>query len=212
MSGGKGKRKGGAYERAVCKALSLWVSGGQREDLFWRSAMSGGRATVGRKSGKSHDQHAGDITSTHPDGHVLTDRWYVECKAYSDLAIVSALTKGVGVLSKFWRTACQEATHYQKMPMLIAKQDNWPPIVLVPTAHLLSPYGTAPYPKAHFGRFALLRADVLSFEGMCKLPFEGKPKGPQHTFLMPGELERILGPQYKKQKIKRERLGERIRL
>lgn len=206
MRKGGGKAKGASYERTVCKALSLWVSKGEREDLFWRSAMSGGRATVGRKSGKSHDAHAGDISPTDRAGQVFTDRFYIEVKAYKDLMIESALMKAEGKLSKFWRTTCKEATHYKKMPMLIAKQNAWPPIVLVPSAHLLSPYGTATYPRAHFGRFNLLRADVLSFEGMLKLPFEDT-RPTDYPFLKPGELERILGPQHKsKRKIKRVRL------
>lgn len=203
MRKGGGKAKGAAYEREVCKKLSLWVSHGKREDLFWRSAMSGGRATVGRKQGKSHDQHAGDISATHPEGHALTDKWYVECKAYSDLDIESALMKGEGKLSKFWREAVTQATAYHKMPMVIAKQNQWPPIVLVPTAHLLSPTGIAPYPQAHFGRFSILRADVLSFDGMLKLPFADKITSVDHSFLKPGELQRIL---YAKRKIVRERL------
>ena len=48
---GYGKQKGGEYERTVCKKLSLWVSNGTRDDIFWRSAMSGGRATLQRKKG-----------------------------------------------------------------------------------------------------------------------------------------------------------------
>jgi hypothetical protein len=215
-TGGAGKRKGSAFERDVCKDLSRWVSGGSKEDLFWRSAMSGGRATVGRRKGKDHARHAGDISATSPEGHVLTDRWYVECKFYKDLAIQSALLKGIGKLAQFWRETCEQATHYHRMPMLIAKENMSPTIVLMPTSHLLSPYGTAPYPAALLGRMSILRADVLSMEGMCKLSFHERPDAVRHPFLHPGELQRILGQEVKphnadlgpqkKIKIKRERL------
>jgi hypothetical protein len=215
----KGKQKGSAFERQVCKALSLWVSGGEKEDLFWRSAMSGGRATVGRKKGKDHARHAGDITATAPEGFVLTDKWYVECKSYKDLAIQSGLIKGIGKLANFWRETCLQASNYKRMPLLIAKENQSPVIVLMPSAHLLTPYGTAPYPRALLGRMSILRADVLSFEGMLKLPFVDKLKPPAHPFLQPGELQRILRqevrphqakvgqePTKAKSKIKRERL------
>jgi hypothetical protein len=191
----KGKQKGSAFERKICKQLSLWISAGKREDLFWRSAMSGGRATVGRKSGKDHAKHAGDITATDPEGHALTDAWYVECKTYKDLFIMAGMLSGTGLLAKFWRETCDQATHYKRMPMLIAHQNQQPTIVLVPTAHLLNPYGSALYPKAHLGRFTQLRADVLEFEGMLKLPFAARESRIIHPFLKPGELEHILGPQ-----------------
>jgi hypothetical protein len=209
MPRSKGKQKGSAFERKVCKQLSLWVSYGKREDLFWRSAMSGGRATVGRKAGKDHAKHAGDITATSPEGHYLTDAWYVECKSYQDLNITGAMLSGVGLLVKFWKETCDQATHYKRMPMLVAHQNQQPTIVLVPAANLLNPYGLALYSKAHLGRFTQMRCDVLDFEGMLKLPFEPRECKTRHTFLQPGDLERILGPAYgikKQSKVKRERL------
>ena len=206
-----GKQKGSAFEREVCKGLSRWVSNGQKEDLFWRSAMSGGRATVGRKQGKAHDRHSGDISATAPEGFALTDKWYIECKFYKDLAIQAAFLKGIGKLASFWREACEQATHYKRMPMLIAKENMSPCIVLMPHPWLISPYGTAAFPAAHLGRLAILRADVLSFEGMLKLPFTDRLSSVDEPFLKPGELTRILKQQVrphdpKRPKIKRERL------
>lgn len=203
-----GKAKGSAFERRVCKALSLWVSAGEREDLFWRSAMSGGRATVGRKQGKDHARHAGDISATSREGHVLTDKWYVECKFYKDLDILAAFVNGNGKLAKFWREAVSQASHYKRMPMLIAKQNITATLVLVPTAHLLNPYGSAMYPRARLGHSDILRADILEFEGMCKLPFTDKLTAVDEPFLKPGEIARILDfkkPRGKR-KIKRVRL------
>lgn len=171
--------------------------------------MSGGRATVGRKGGKDHVKHAGDITATDPLGHNLTDRWYVECKSYHDLAICSAMLTGTGLLAKFWRETCHEATSYKKLPMLIAHQNQQPTIVLVPTAHLINPYGTAIFPKALIGRFNRMQCDILEFDDMMKLPFDShRVAQSDYPFLKPGELERILGTQYKHKpkKVKRERL------
>ena len=51
MRKGGGKAKGSSFERLICKELSLWITGGEHQDVFWRSAMSGGRSTVAMKKG-----------------------------------------------------------------------------------------------------------------------------------------------------------------
>jgi hypothetical protein len=51
MRKGGGKQKGSQFERDVCRELSLWVSHGKQEDVYWRSAMSGGRSTVAALKG-----------------------------------------------------------------------------------------------------------------------------------------------------------------
>lgn len=208
MRKGGGKAKGAGFERDICKALSLWITQGKNEDCFWRSAMSGGRATVGKRKGKDLARQAGDITATSPEGHLLTDYWYVECKFVKKLDYHLALITGEGALARFWKEAAQQATAHKKMPMLIAKQNMQKTIVLVPTAHLINPYGSAMYPPSHLGRFAKLRADVLDWEGMLKLPYQPRAQGPfvtDYPFLKPGELDRILGTK-KKPGIVRERL------
>lgn len=131
MKRGGGKSKGANFERDICKKLSLWISKGEREDLFWRSAMSGGRATVGAKKGKDLRHQAGDITAVHPSGHVLTDKFYIECKHYRDLQLDKFVVCGLGRLAKFWETTREEALQHGRRPMLIAKQNNMPTIVLV---------------------------------------------------------------------------------
>lgn len=125
-----GKKKGSAFERDVCRKLSLWVSRGKKSDLFWRSAMSGGRATVARHKGESVRQ-AGDITAVAPEGHVLTDRYYVECKFYRDLDILSFLFHNKGKLAGFWKDTVRESDrHNCREPMLIAKQNNFPTLLI----------------------------------------------------------------------------------
>jgi hypothetical protein len=165
MPRSKGKQKGSAFERKVCKALSQWVSAGESEDLFWRSAMSGGRATVGQRRGKSHSRHAGDISATSREGHALTDHWYVECKAYRNLSIDSAMIKSTGFLIKFWDEAVTQAARYKKLPMLIAKQNQVPTIVLVPIGETIDR-------RSHIGTFLRMGCDVMDFRLMLKAPFK----------------------------------------
>jgi hypothetical protein len=125
MRKGGGKAKGAQFERDVCKELSLWVSGHAREDLFWRSAMSGGRATVAGRKGKHLASQAGDISSVDPLGGNFISKFYVECKFYKDLDFRGLIT-GKGKLVEFWETTKTEALCYHKHPLLIAKQNKMP--------------------------------------------------------------------------------------
>jgi len=130
MKRGGSKQKGGAFERWCCKHLSLWVSHGRKEDVFWRSAMSGGRATVGGRKGKDLARQAGDITAVASEGHTLTNHYYIECKHVRDLCVHGLWLK-YGKLFGFWRIACTEARKHRRMPMLIARQNNYPTLVLI---------------------------------------------------------------------------------
>jgi hypothetical protein len=65
-------KKGGQFEREICKVLSLWWSDDKREDLFWRTAGSGARATVRRKQGKKTADATADVMATHESSKPLT--------------------------------------------------------------------------------------------------------------------------------------------
>lgn len=127
----RGPGKGAGFERMICKALSLWVSHGSDVDLFWRSAMSGGRATQARKKGISVRQ-SGDICAQAPEAHVLTDAWFMECKFRKDLQFDFFLLRNKGILASFWNKARAEARHYERTPVLIVKQNGYPIVVIGP--------------------------------------------------------------------------------
>lgn len=124
MKAGGGKQKGGSFERLICIKLSEWVSDGKKDDLFWRSAMSGGRATVGAKKGVSRKSQSGDISAIAPEGHALTNSFSIECKTYADLILDGLLFDKKGGITSFWRQTLRDAINSEKMPMLIAKQNR----------------------------------------------------------------------------------------
>lgn len=133
MRSGGGKAKGSTFEREVCKHLSLWITQGKEEDVFWRSAMSGGRATNMRaRRHWVHGGHAaGDICAVGDVGHEFTDTWFIETKFYKDLNILSfVLGLEQGELHSFWTVAAREAKKHNKVPMLIAKQNRLKPFVV----------------------------------------------------------------------------------
>lgn len=132
MKPGHGARKGGAFEREICKRLSLFMSGKGEDDLFWRSSMSGGRATVKEKTGGRAKNQVGDISAISPAGHPLTDKFLIECKHYRELGFIPFfLREQRGALYGFWQEAVRKAKLNGKMPMLIARQNGRSTVVLI---------------------------------------------------------------------------------
>ena len=127
----KSNDKGSAFERQVCKKLSLWVSNGQRDDLFWRTSQSGGRATIGLQSGTKRSAQAGDIGVIDSLGQDLIHRYVVECKHYESLDLHRLPMGSGGRFFKFWNEACEDARNHSKLPILIAKQNFLPTLLAV---------------------------------------------------------------------------------
>jgi hypothetical protein len=125
------KRKGSAFERNCCKKLSLWLSDGKEEDLLWRSSISGGRSTVGLKSGKTLSNQAGDISAVSPKGHLLTNRFLIECKSYKDLELWKLFYGDKGVIAGFWKKLLIDSKKYDKEPMLIVKQNTQKVLIIL---------------------------------------------------------------------------------
>lgn len=124
--GSSSKVKGSAFERELCKQLSLWISHGIRDDLYWRSATSGGRATVHGKKGKGLEHVAGDICAIHPDGKPLTDQFFLEAKHYQNPEWHKFFLTASGPVQAFWEKLTEQADSYQKFPILIVKQNMYP--------------------------------------------------------------------------------------
>lgn len=67
----KGSHKGSSFERDFAKRLSLWYTKGERDDVFWRTSNSGGRAKARSKVGQHTHGQFGDIGATDPIGEPL---------------------------------------------------------------------------------------------------------------------------------------------
>lgn len=105
MKRGGGKNKGSSFEREIAKTLSLWISKGETDDIFWRSTTSGARATTRTKQGKQTANSYGDLS-------ILDAAYSFVCKAvcfelkkgYSGTGILDILdgNKKVPDLISFW--------------------------------------------------------------------------------------------------------------
>lgn len=76
----KGSGKGSEFEREICKQLSLWWTDQERDDIFWRTSQSGGRATQRAKSGKKTFGSYGDIQAVDPIGQPFMNMCSIELK------------------------------------------------------------------------------------------------------------------------------------
>ena len=98
---GSKSKKGGQFERDICKLLSLWWSSKERDDIFWRTAGSGARATTRRrKQRKATADSSADMMATHISGKPLTKTCIFEMKrGFSDKhqIVENKKTKKMGI-------------------------------------------------------------------------------------------------------------------
>ena len=122
--------KGARYERLICGALSRWCSNDLRDDLFWRSAMSGGRATLHSRKGQKNRSQSGDISAVDVLGAPLINAYFVETKHLQDLMIHRWIYNAKTPLDEIWDKTLRDATFQDKQPLVIAKQNRQPELVM----------------------------------------------------------------------------------
>ena len=127
-----GPAKGSDFERKICTILSLWVSGLKREDIFWRSSMSGGRANLPQRRSRGHQfsSQSGDISAVHPMGHQLVGVFLIECKFWRSLDLDSCLFSDKAPLVLAWEKTWKQAEEEGKNPLMIVKQNRIPELVI----------------------------------------------------------------------------------
>lgn len=165
------KGKGSSYERSICRLLSRWITNGEKDDCFWRSSLSGGRATVAHRKGQSVRQ-AGDITAVAPEGHILTDFAYLELKHYRNLDIESFFLTGKGALAGFWEKTIQEGRKHQREPVLIAKQNHTPDLIITRPPALKRLTGKTPTGRVIRIKHAARVCEVRLLEDVLACPFK----------------------------------------
>jgi hypothetical protein len=172
MKTGAGAVKGAKWERYVCKRLSLWLTAGKRDDCFWRTAMSGGRATFQLRKEIVNQAQAGDMQAITAEGLALTEHYIFEHKHRHDLNFPAFLTHTGGLLTNYWRSTQQVAARLGKKPVLIAKQDRYPALVLTEADCSLFPYEP-------WAVFAELGVQLHDFETVTKVypPLIKRPRG-----------------------------------
>lgn len=133
--------KGSNFEREICKDLSRWWTQDEdRDDVFWRSSNSGGRATVRGRKGKKTYGHAGDIAAVDPIGEPLLKFVTIEVKrGYSSHTFAALLDRPKKAAQQTWEAWIQQAIEAHERSgsfswMIIAKRDQRERIVMMSTA------------------------------------------------------------------------------
>ena len=121
MRKGGSNAKGGGFERLVCRALTKWITGEEKPEIFWRSATSGAKATQDAKAGHK-SKMGGDIVAIDEQGQWFTDHFRIECKNRADYGNLDQLILGRGEFLKWWDQACTDADRANKEPFLIFKR------------------------------------------------------------------------------------------
>lgn len=137
-------KKGSQFERDIAKKLSLWWTDGSRDDIFWRTSQSGGRATTRAKKGKTTANSEGDLCAIDPIGQPLMDRFVIELKkGYNKDSLIdlidSPTSKQVGMYPKWIKKVKEQAENGRKQWLLIIKRDRRREIIVFgcPTASFL---------------------------------------------------------------------------
>jgi len=131
-----GSHKGSGFERDLCRQLSSWWTGGTEDDLFWRTASSGGRATIRHRKGKRTAGQYGDICATDDRGAPLLQWLTIEAKrGYSRVDILGVLdsNKAQHELCSFIEQAEREAREaHVPFFLIVFKRDRGAPMVIAP--------------------------------------------------------------------------------
>ena len=122
--------KGGAWEREVAKMLSKWLTGKEKPYVWWRTPSSGAMATISNEN----KELSGDLIDMRPEGAFLTDKFSIECKnGYASANFHKHFKDNKNdEIRAFWEQACRDADIADKLPMLIFKKNNNPPIIGIP--------------------------------------------------------------------------------
>jgi hypothetical protein len=171
---GKGPRKGSAFEREFCKELSLWWSENKRDDLFWRTAGSGARATRRIRQSKvgTFGQY-GDVQATDPAGQPLLDLFTIELKkGYNTLSVQDLLDRTIKQrqsttysMEKMIKQAMESALSAGTPAwMLVWKRDRREAVLLFPKIRLLSDL------------WSLLRRPTVHGTSIMRLNIAGLPE------------------------------------
>lgn len=163
-------RKGSSFERHICKRLSEWWTDGERDDVFWRSSQSGGRATVRGRKGKQTAGSYGDITALDPIGAPLLNLFTLELKCGKSHGSPDDLLTCKGKLEchPFIRTLTQASESSKEAGsmhwMIIERRDRREPCMFFP-ARAIRPEGALFPFRSHLLRLVpIARYRVTGFD------------------------------------------------
>lgn len=169
--------KGSKFERDLCTQLSLWWTNNRRDDVFWRTAGSGARATSRSKQGRQTCGQYGDICATDPIGEPLIQALTIEAKnGYSRSTIHD-------ILDRTDRTAVQRYEEFFTKAINSSIQAGSVGWALVHKRNFRQPMIYLPHYILTFMRRK--KSGVFPYV-YFELDVRGKKKKPEHTIYVVG--------------------------
>lgn len=131
MPGARSKNKGGNHEREINRKFSLWLSRGERTDLFTRNVLSGGAFTSSARRGKPSGM-PGDAAAAHPLAYEFLELFVLEYKHWKNIQADAILWMGQGELLRVIDRTEEQARDLGRSFMIVARQDRRPDILFLP--------------------------------------------------------------------------------
>jgi hypothetical protein len=134
-------KKGGGFERDFCKFFSKWWSEGERDDIFWRSSQSGGRATIRKRKGLETAGSVGDMCALDESGLLFVDNVLCEMKrGYNGMDVYDIIDfrgKKPNLLDQWLENLEQQKrNHGKKTFWLVLRRDRRQISIIMPTLFL----------------------------------------------------------------------------
>ncbi|RLC88849.1 MAG: hypothetical protein DRJ03_01010 [Chloroflexi bacterium] len=131
MSVKKPHQKGGRFEGELCRVFSKWLTYDKRDDVFYKTSGSGGRATQRQKLQKQTAFSAGDMSFNDPIGKPFIEYFLVEIKrGYNTNVIFNSLidkdhskTKTPLIIDWFKKANQERSQNNRKAVMLLMRRD-----------------------------------------------------------------------------------------
>jgi hypothetical protein len=117
MRVGGGRDKGFGFEIQIAKRLSKWITGDDKDPIFWRSAGSGSFGKI-----TTITNLRGDIMSIKEAGNPLMDKISIEVKCYKDIDLLGLIDGRSTTIPDWWRQCRDDAG--DKIPLLIMKRNR----------------------------------------------------------------------------------------
>ena len=168
MRKGGGKNKGSQFERDICRQLSLWLTNGASDSVFWRTSNSGGRATTRSKKGKTTENQYGDICAIEEIGKKFLRLFTVEIKRGYNKHTVQDLFDLEDPSKSMYASWIEQAKESARLAdtywMIIIKRDRRQTVVLHNGADLSKENQSIIFTSLGFCRLTTLEYFLLSHE------------------------------------------------
>ncbi len=166
MRPGGGAGKGASFERETGVKLSLWLTKGERADLFSRNVLSGGRFTRAAKASRELGD-PGDLMAAHPLAFPFLAEFMVECKHHAQLKLDHFIydAQEKSPLLKIVNLAEEQSKRVHRYWFVIAKQNMRPALLLMPrivskaAKEQARPQRALHYHSMHRGRIFVCKLD-----------------------------------------------------